>query len=599
MTRLKWWHGIAVPLTLGLAVPATAAPLPEDKSALAQVPAASPLVVYVHGVEGSAGRGIAFLKNALPQVGGFVEEAFKNFLENGADDRKYRGLAKDGPIFLAFNEMPTFGEEPKFAAILAVTDYKAFRDNILNDDERKTLKASPKGYETASYQDKTIYFVEGKGYAVVTHDENLAVAYTKKAAGIDTKISKEQTARLLSADLGVYVSMDVVNKNYAEQIKAAKENIEALLKTAEEGLAKNQRGALEAARNLLGPVFQAVEDSKGVVLSVEFRPTAVVLHLESEIRPNTKTTALLKGFKPVAMPELDRAPSGQVIYAGATQNAAMLKLLGPLALGTVTDSDSKEGKAVKAAIEELIKAGPGTRIDVSGLPLNSVQTWQFAEPAKALAAQTTILENLTAGDTLLGGMLKEKAALKRNVATFRTIKFHSMTLKWDLEKMASGAGMGEIPEELQKKLAEGFKALLGEQTTVWVGADDKGLLTVTAADWKAAEALLDRHFRGEDAVGQKKGYQEARNELPAQATFVSLIDVVAYSTAVAEIAKPLIAGFFPLPANFPAKLARGDPSFVGIAAVLDEKHIAFDLVITSSAVRDMYKAFILPLKQAF
>ena len=160
-----------------------------------------------------------------------------------------------------------------------------------------------------------------------------------------------------------------------------------------------------------------------------------------------------------------------------------------------------------------------------------------------------------------------------------------MALTWDLEKMAGEAGMGgELPEEVQKQLAEGFKKLLGEKTTVWVGADDKQLLTVTAADWKAAQALLEKHFKGEDAVGQKKGYQEARKELPAEATLVGLVDVVSYGSALTEVFKPLIAGLMPLPEKFPAKLPKGDPSFIGSAAVLDEKHIAFDVVITASSV---------------
>jgi hypothetical protein len=600
MNRSRWALSLAVPLALVLAIPAAAAPLPEDKSALSQVPATSPLVVYVHGVEGSAGRLIGFLKKALPEPGRLAEGAFQAFLENGVNDRKLRGLAKDGPIFVSFTEMPKEGEKPKFAVILAVTDYKAFRDAMLNDDERKTLKASPKGYESADYQEQKVYFVERKGYAVVTHDEKTAVAFTKSQAGIDTKISKEQAARLLSADVGVYLGMDVVNKEYGEQIKDAKEQIENFLKAAEPGLAKNQRGLLDAVHHLIGPVFQAIEDSKGVLLSVEFRPTAVVLHVESETRGNTKTAALLKPFKPTAMPQVDQTPSGLVFYTGLTANADLLKLLGPLALGTVSDPESQEAKAIKAAMADLSKAGPGTRIDVWGLPVQGVQAWQFAEPAKALAATEKILDSLLKGDTFLSGMLKDKAPLKRNAATFRNIKFHSMALTWDLEKMAGAAGMGgEVPEEIQKKLAEGFKKLIGEQTTVWIGADDKQLFTVTAPDWKAAEALLDGYFKRTNAVGEKMGFQEARKELPREATVVSLIDVVAYGSALAEIAKPIISGFFPLPDKFPAKLPKGDPSFIGSAVVLDERHFAADLVITASAVRDVYKAFIVPLRGGF
>ncbi len=241
------------------------------------------------------------------------------------------------------------------------------------------------------------------------------------------------------------------------------------------------------------------------------------------------------------------------------------------------------------------------RLDVANLPASGVQTWQFTDPAMVLAAQKTILENVTKGDTFAGGMLKEKAPLKKGTAKYKNISFDSMTLVWDLEKMAAGgAGGMELTEEQQKKMAEGMKKILGEKMTVWIGADDKRLITVTAADWKSAEELLDKHFKAEDPVGKQSGYREARKELPAAASLVGLVDIVAYASAAAEIVKPIVAGFgLNLPDKYPAKLPKGDPSFVGSALTLAEKRIAFDLVITSSAVRDVYKAFVVPLRGGF
>jgi hypothetical protein len=601
MTRAGWWKSLAATLALVLAVPVQAAPLPEDRSALSQVPATSPLVVYLHGVEGSADRLIAYLKNALPDLGGIAETAIKGFLENGYDGRKLRGLVKEGPIFLAFDEMPKEGETPKFAVLLAVKDYKAFRDGILTEEEQKALKPNPKGYEEAKIEGKEVFFVERKGYAVVTTEEKTAVAYTKKAVGLDTKISKEQTDRLLSADLGVYLSMDVVNKDYAEQIKSAKEQIQDALKALEEGPGKNERGLFEAARNFVGPVFQAVEDSRGAMVTLEARPTAIVLHVESELRPNTKTAAALKEYKPVALEDVDRLPTGQVFYSALMTNADLFKLVGPLAVGVTLEGDGKEAKAVKAAMEQLAKAGPGLRLEASGLPTNGVQTWQFADAPAALAAQVSVLTNLGKGDTFSGGVIKEKSAVKKGAAKFKDIEFHSVSMVWDLEKMAASAAPGtELPEEVQKKMAEGFKKILGEQTTVWVGADDKRLITVTAPDWNAARDLLQQTFKVEEAVGQKKGFQELRKELPSGAMLAGAVDVVAYGTAMAEVFKPVAAGFgFPLPAKFPAALPKGDPSFVGAAVTLNEKRLALDTVVTASAVRDVYKAFVAPLLGRF
>ncbi len=599
MTRVGWWKSFAVLLALVLAVPVAAAPLPADKSALAQIPATSPLVVYVHGFEGSTDRLLVYIKNALPDLAPFAEIAIKKMLEDGIEERKFRGLVKEGPVFLAFSEMPK-DEEPKFAAVFAVTDYKAFRDGILKEEERKALKADPKGYESTTVDGKPVYFLQRKGYAVVTQDEKTALAYTKMPAGLDTKISTDQAAKLLTGDLGFYLSMDVVNKDYAEQIKTAKESIEEALKTAEEGLGKNQRGMIEAARNLVGPLFQAIEDSKGVLLTVEFRPTALVLHVQSELRPNTKTAALLKTYKPVDLESLDRSPAGQVFYTALMTNPEMFKLLGPLAIGASGEPDGKGGKAMKAAVEAFAKAGPGARLDVAGLPASGVQLWQFAEPAKALAAQALVLDNLSKGDTFASGMLKEPAVLKKGAGKYKDLSFDAVTLVWDLEKMAGATGGTELPEEVQKKMAEGFKKFLGEKTTIWIGADDKQLITVTASDWKSATALLDKQFSGTGAVGQKTGYQQARKEMPNGATLVGLVDIVAYGTAITEVVRPILGGFgFNLPDKYPAALPTGNPSFVGSAVTLDEKRIGFDLVITATAVNDVYKAFVVPFRGGF
>ena len=597
MRRTGLWKSLALPLVLALTLPVAAAP-PADKSALAQVPASSLLVVHLHGVEGSAGRFLVYLKNALPDVAPIVDGAITQFLKEGGDGRKLRGLAKEGPIFFAMSEIPK-GDNPIGVGIIAVTDYKAFRDGLLKDEERKNLRVDPKGYEESTLDGKPIFFVDRQGYAIVTNDKKTALAYTKKQVGLDTKISKDQSAQLLSSDLGWYVNMDVVNKEYADKLKTAKEDIEEAIKNLEGALGKSERGAFEALRRGIGPVFQAIEDSKGALLTLEFRPTALVLHVESESRPNTTTAKLLKPFKPVAMAEVDRLPAGQAFYTGIATNAELLKVFGPLAIGATAEPGSKSAAAMEAALEQLAKAGPGTRIDVTGLPLLGLETWQFSEPAKALAAQMMVLDSLAKGDTFANGMLKKKTALKKGAAKYKNVEFSSLTLVWDLEKMAAASGM-ELPDEIKKKMTEGMKRILGEETTIWIGADDKQLFTITAPDWKSAEALLDRHARGDDAIGKQKGYQEARKEMPAEATIVGMVDMVAYGAAIAEIVKPMFVGLgLNLPEKYPAKLPKGDPSFLGVGVTLNEKRIAFDLVITSSAVRDVYKAFIQPLRAAF
>src|SRR5438270_7973599 len=133
MTRLRWRTAGASLLGLLLAAPAARpAPVPGERGGLDQVPASAPLVVHVRGVEGTKDRIIALVKNALPELAPQVENQLQAWWKDGIDGRKLRGLTKDGPIFVAFTEMPRPGaDRPPMAIIAAVTSYTELRGCFL------------------------------------------------------------------------------------------------------------------------------------------------------------------------------------------------------------------------------------------------------------------------------------------------------------------------------------------------------------------------------------------------------------------------------------------------------------------------------------
>ncbi len=146
------------------------------------------------------------------------------------------------------------------AVIAAVASYAEFRDNILSDDEKKGLKKGDGFESTASDMGGDIFFVDRKDYVVVTPNKDVAEALAKPPAkGLDGKLSKAQAAKLLSSDFGLYVNMEDVNKEYADQIKAAREAVEEQLKKAEKADDKSMKMALSMAKQFVGPIFQAVE----------------------------------------------------------------------------------------------------------------------------------------------------------------------------------------------------------------------------------------------------------------------------------------------------------------------------------------------------
>ncbi len=602
MTRLRWRTAGVALLGLCLVAPAARpAPVPGERGGLDQVPASAPIVAHLRGVEGTKDRIITLVKNALPELAPQVENQLQSWWKDGIGGRKFRGLTKDGPVFVVFTEMPKPGvNPPPLAVVAAVTNYTEFRDGFLKEDERKGLKEVAKGIEMAAETNgrDNIYFVNKKDYAVLTPTEEIAKAFTKKQAGLDGRLSKELAGKLLAADLGVYLAMDAFNKDYAEQIKQAKEAIDGVLKQAEENVGKSQKSSIDLARKALGPIFQAVQDSQGLLVTLEFRPRGLALHAQTEIKAGSDTARALAGAKPNAFADMGRLPAGQLYYSGIQTGPALYKVLGPFMFGAVAADDPEAAKKMQAATDELMKAGPGARVDGFRLPPTGVQVYHYQDPARAVDGQLKLLQAMEAGATLQSGALKEKPVIKKNARKYRGFELHSVHLVWDLEKMAeaSGAGAAALPDEARKQLAEGMKKLMGSEMNLWFGSDGKANVTVIAKDWPTAEKLLDQYFKGEKKVGDVAAFRQVRKELPGEATVLALFDVVQYAAAVLDFVKPLIGGAMPLPPNFPAAPDKAKPTYMGLAATAVPQRASFDLFLSAPAVHEFYKVFIAPLR---
>ena len=230
MKRTHWMTAAAVLLA---AAPAFAAPVPTEKSALAWVPASTPVVLHINGLHNLRDHVVAFLRNASPENADFVQKVTEEFFQNGFMGHKIRGVPKDGHILIALMDLHHLDEEtPDLAVFVAVDDYKTFRDNLFNEEERKTLQ-SEDGYESVAlnglFAGKTCFLIDKKDHAVFTLRKERAIAFAKGGPGLDGRISKTHADRLLASDLGLYVSMDVLNKDYAEMVKHARAALEEQL----------------------------------------------------------------------------------------------------------------------------------------------------------------------------------------------------------------------------------------------------------------------------------------------------------------------------------------------------------------------------------
>ncbi len=584
----------AVVFALAASAPATWA-APAGSSPLSWVPATAPVVVHLNGLEAARDHMAAFLKNAVPDRADMLLEQYDSMLKNGFQGRKLRGLAKGGPIFLVVANLD--GGPDGFAVVAAVSDYAAFRDNLLSEDEKKDLKSAD-GVESATFGGMPVYFVDKKEYVVFTPSKDLAASYAKQGAGaegtagLDGKMDKKQAARFAASDFGVYVNMEAVNEKFGDHIKAAHTQFNDALDKAAQTVGKDQKAQMEMARKMFEPMFQAVEDAKTALVTADFRPDGVALHTAVTMRSGTATADALKGFTAASFKDLGKLPAGQLAYCGMHIDPAMIKAMTSLMSGLAAN---ESGKALVEVYEDWAKAGPSGNMTSFSYPVSGLSVTKFADPDKALDASVKMLQTMGTGGGFGNVAFKEKPEIKANAEKYGAISFTSVHMVWDFDKMLAGTGAGPaLPDAMKKQLAEGLKKLIGEEVNAWIGADGKSVIQVTAKDWESAQKMLDEYSKG-PGVGEDKTFAAARKQLPDEATAVVLLDAVQAVGDVLDFAEPLLkSSGVNLPPNFPTAV-KGKTGFVGFALTLKPDGGAVDFVVTAEAVKQIYQGYVSPL----
>jgi hypothetical protein len=592
MNRLRFLLLAAVCLI----VPASAvrsAPVPAGRSGgLEQVPATAPVVIHVRGLQGIHDRLVALMNKALPDVLNKYRTQIDDFFEKGPEDllkgRKLSGLAKDGPIFFALLELPKPGDsgEPKMALILTVTDYQKFYDNVLKEEERKNAKDEGKDIKLVTIENagRPTYFVDRKNYAIVTADKEVAESFTKKIKGLHTKISKELAAKLLAADLGVYVNMEDVTKEYADQIKQAKQTIEQVIAFGTAAADESQKKIAEMAKKAIDPVFQTIEDMQALLLTFELRSGGLALHLQSEIKGSSPTANLLQDSRPIDFEELGRLPRDRAYYLGMKASAALYANLGKIIANLPSGGGGKDSAEL---MKKLAKAGPNVLLSSGSFPSAGLDVSHFDDPAKVVEATLKMYHDMDFAEN----NLKEKPVVKKDAEKLGAFKFHSVQLTMDFDKMAEDL---KVSEDAKKEFIKAIKGIYGEKKTMWIGTDGKKFVQITAPDWKTASKLLEQYTKGDGSVREVKAFGDARKEMPKQTSFLVLFDGVRLFGRFWETIKPMVpAGQLP-PGwpNFPGKIPS---SYIGLAVTLQPQRGGLDLFITAAAAREFYNAVILPL----
>jgi hypothetical protein len=260
---------------------------------------------------------------------------------------------------------------------------------------------------------------------------------------------------------------------------------------------------------------------------------------------------------------------------------------GNLAFSAGGDEDENKdaAEAINAALNELVAAKPRSHLSAENVdPPEKLIIWDFADPAKGTAAQLKLFRALKAGSEYYAMPLKEKPDVKADSQEYRGVKLHSVSMKWDLDKMKDNLlGSEDAVKAMLHILRDGQK--------LWFGVVNRKYVQVSARDWPAAAKRLDAYFDKKGVIGDNKAFNQARANLPARASMVSLGETAVLAQTLGEgIYRFLKAQGRPV--NPPPAPAKKIPSnFLGQALTFQPGQASGDLWLPGGAVRDFRRVF--------
>jgi hypothetical protein len=573
------WLGVLV-LALVLPLPQVVARPDSSTDPLAVVPADSPIVLQVRGLDRTLHRFETMLTNALPEQGPKVKEQIEDQIKKGLQGRQIKGLVPDAPVFFVFTALPDPGEkEPPFAIIAHAADYKTFRDNLLKEDERKGLKTEG-GHETTTMNGDQVYLVHSRDVIVLTPRKAVAEQFTRSGAGL--KLDKELADRLLGADVGLYVDMAAVNKKFGDKIKSARDQLTGMFDRGKEDTAKSP--LRDFLKRTIDAEFQVVFDTRALVSSFDFRPDGVAMEAWADFASDSRTSKFLKDCTRSSLEDLGKLPSGYLRYGAAPMTPEVLKRLRPW-LDTLMGTSSSE-KAYEHALNQLADAGPRWWTCAFDTPRRGLQVWHADRPKKLSKAQWEMFQAPPF-------LIKGKPELRRNAESYRGFNLNYAHIQWDFDRMQSAFTPPDasLTDTDRQQIREQMKRLMGEGLRVWFGTDGKVCISVLAEDWNQARQQIDRYLDGKDTVDQQAAFRDARSHLPPTAGGIYLVDAAHFAERNTPSSTPTDTSDRTAKPEKITKAPPIRPSFIGAAIDFHGYRGSFDLWVPGPAIHSFREMF--------
>jgi len=567
-----------------------AAPVPADnaKGTVFPYPAKAPVVVCLNGYDKARDRLTAMLKAAFPDDAAKLVKEFDTHLNKFLEGRKLSGIRKDARAFLVLSDFAGLleGNIP-VSVLVPVTSYKEFRESFLTKDESKSFEKGRDGVDsiksTVTGEETTVYLVDLKEYVAITPDKGAADSYSAKyTAGSTEPMGPVLAESFMKADVALYVNMDAINEQFGDQIRGFRGTIDFIINQAQQqgaipGISKKQLDAMKIA---FKGMLQGIEDCRAVVLAAEFRPEGLAARLQARFAENTASVKMIQSEESTPLKEIGKLPTGLSVYSEHRLVGALGKFIREMNKAFASSEDDEKGNGIiEEQMKNLAAAGLNDEWSAAVMPGTAITVSSYKDPTKAIQAYLKAYKAVGPGGQINSVTVKSAPKVTEDAETHRGFKFAEIRIQYDLE-----ATVASLPEGIRESTLETLKKSQPEKTSMWLGTDNKTVILLSAKDWSAAKATFDKYLDAKEVVGNDRGFQLTRDQLPADATLLMIAETGTTITSIFDSVKGISQAIPGFPQIGAIKPPKGDPTYVGLAITLKGETIGISGFIPTKAM---------------
>lgn len=554
-------------------------------SPLKHVPAKTPIIIQVRGIEKSKERLAKMLDNAIPNEAKMVSFLMDSGMQMLLKGRETKAIKKDEHVLVMINDLSTLMELPEIAVLVPVSSYADFRESFLTADEQKSIKKGD-GFESVTVEgrDEPLCLIDIKSHVLVTSDRDVAKSMLKKFDSLEGNLSAETKKAFLDTDVALYVNLQALNDAYGATLKQFKGLIDLVLNMGGQGIDKKQ---MEMIKNFFEGFLQVFDDGKAAVMGIDFRPDGLGFKLMAQFQPKTDTSNFLQSLKLSKLESMGTLPASQMSYSAMRLDPKVSKALMAMINRTaVDDEDDTAKQAIEKATEELTEAGIEESVSSSSFPANALEVSRFKNPEKAVGATLKLMKALTKSGSFQSVPLMGKPEIKENAEEVGKFKLHSIQLAFDIEK-----ALTDLPEGIKEATKSSMLRMLGgEKINIWFGTDGKTVVQLTAQDWKTAKAMLEQYIDGTKSVAKDEGFSLTRKNLPTETTLLTMVDGAQMVFMLVDMFKEIAQAVPGFPGALPQlKPVQGKPAYLGFTISLKPEHASIDAFVPGTAVQQIRK----------